>query len=181
MQTLFCSRPELTWTWMKLTESQRIYWEICALQVAVYKMLSNGLTLLNNIILEKLIGPHLDKKFLHLTWTLMVHYCVHKSLLLVPALCQMHPVCVFTYFHLCWHLPNAVFPTGFPTKAIGWGIQIMQFCIIQFSPASSYSLLCPNVLLITLCLKTLCLCPSCSVRDQVSQPCKTCILNFVFS
>jgi hypothetical protein len=105
----------------------------------------------------------------------MVHYSFHKSLLLVPVLCQMHPVHALTSSHPCCCLPCALFRSGFPTTTTGWGIQIKRFCIMQFFPTS---LLCPNILLITLCLKTLSPCPSFSVRDQVTQPCQTGILKF---
>jgi len=52
---------------MKCTESQRTHCEIYALQIALYKMPSHELIPWKKIILEKVIGPHLDEKFPHLT------------------------------------------------------------------------------------------------------------------
>ena len=125
-------------------------------------MSSHGLIPLKKIILEKVIGPHLEEKLPHLTWNLMVHYGFHKSLLLVPVLCQMHPLRTLTSSHLCRCLPCALFRSGFPTTT-GWGIHIKRFCIMRFFPAS---LLCPNILLNTLCLKTLSHCPLFNVRPR---------------
>jgi hypothetical protein len=160
---------------MKCTESQRTHCRIYGHQIAVYKMSSHELIPLKKIILEKEIGPDLEEKFPHLTWNLMVHYRFHKRLLLVPVLCQMHPVHALTSSHLCRCLPCAVFRSGFPTTNTGWGIQIKQFCIMRFLTAS---VLCPYIQLSILCLKTLSPCPSFSVRDQVIEPCQTGILKF---
>jgi hypothetical protein len=83
------------------------------LQITVYKMSSHELIPLKKIILEEVKGQHLDKKFPHLTWNLVVLYRFHKSLLRVPDLCQILPVHVFTSSYLCL-FPPCAFIQGFP-------------------------------------------------------------------
>jgi hypothetical protein len=58
-----------------------------------------------------------------------------------------------------------------PNK-IRWRIQAVKFIIMQFSPWSIF-LLGPNIFLKTLFSKTLSLCSSSKVRDQVSHPYST--------
>jgi hypothetical protein len=59
------------------------------------------------------------------------------------------------------------------TNNIRWIIQAVKFIIMQFSPRSVSFLLGPNILLNTLFSKTLSLCSSPKVRDQVSHPYST--------
>jgi hypothetical protein len=56
---------------------------------------------------------------------------------------------------------------------IRWRIQTVKFIIMQFSSRSVFSLLGPNILLNTVFSKTLSLCSSLKVRDQVSHPYST--------
>jgi len=63
-----------------------------------------------------------------LLWNPKVHYCVHKSLSLVPILSQIHSVHTFPHYfpkihsniistpYLCLNSPSGIFPSGFPTK-----------------------------------------------------------------
>ena len=101
--------------------------------------------------------------------------------------------------HLHLGFPSVPFPSGFPTRTlytplphmcympypshspqfdhpinIGWGVQIIKFLIMYFSPLLCY-LVPPrsNTLLSTLFSNTLSLHWSLSVSDQVSHPYKT--------
>jgi hypothetical protein len=54
-----------------------------------------------------------------------------------------------------------------------WRIQAVKFIIMQFSPQPVFLPFRPNILLNTLFSKTLSLCSSLKVRDQVLHPCST--------
>jgi hypothetical protein len=63
----------------------------------------------------------------HLLSNLKFHYCVHKSLMLVPILSWMHPVNNFPPYlrpilvlssHLCPDLPSGLLPSGFLTNIL---------------------------------------------------------------
>jgi hypothetical protein len=144
-------------------------------------MSSHELIPLIKIILEKVTGPHLDEKFSHLTWNMMVHYCFHKSLLLVPVLCQMYPAHAFTSPIYASVFQVLSFIKVFPPQLLGREYKSCSSALRDFLQPPGTPFYFPNILLCILCLKTLNSCPSFNVRDQVLQPCTTGILKFALS
>jgi hypothetical protein len=82
------------------------------------------------------------------------------------------PVNTSPLLHAC-HMSRPPHPPWFNNpNNIRWRIQAVKFITVQFSPRSVF-LLGPNILLNTLFSKTLSLCSSPKVRDQVSHPYRT--------
>jgi len=84
-------------------------------------------------------------------WNLKVHYCVHKSPLLVPILSQMNPLYALflkLHFNITSHLfidlPGGFFPSGFLTKLCmyfsWWTVQIMKLLTVEYFKTSCYFL-----------------------------------------
>jgi hypothetical protein len=87
-------------------------------------------------------------------------------------LSNQNPVNTFPLPHACY-MSRPSHPLWFNhPNNIRWRIQAMKFIIIQFSPRSVF-LLGPNILLNTLFSKTLSLCSSRKVKDQVPHPYST--------
>jgi len=84
------------------------------------------LTPCSTVLLEKLTGFLLVKKFPAFYETRKVHYRNHKLPPSVPILSQLDPVHTPTSWrstlilcsHLCLGLPSGLFTSGFPTKAL---------------------------------------------------------------
>ena len=79
------------------------------------------------VLLEKLTGLQLVKKFPAFLWNPNVHYHTHKRPPPVPVLGQPNPVHIhptswrsilILYTHLRLGLPSGLFPSGFPTKTL---------------------------------------------------------------
>jgi hypothetical protein len=135
-----------------------------------------------------------------LLWNLRFHYRVYNSPLLVPVICQMHPVHKLPpYFANIHATPRSSesLPSGFPTtilyafatphacymsrpyhppgpdhpNKIWWSLQVMKLLIMQCSPASRHlHPLRSKYSPRTLFSNTLSLCSFLCVRDQVSHP-----------
>jgi hypothetical protein len=65
-------------------------------------------------------SPLVSQGIPHIFWNLKVHYCVQKSLPVIPILNQMNPVCSITLHPLILHLPlpSSLFPSNFLTQTV---------------------------------------------------------------
>jgi hypothetical protein len=86
---------------------------------------------------------------------------------------SQNPVTTSRLPHAC-HMSRPPHPPSFNhPNNIRWRMQAMKFIIMHCLHDPSSSLSGPNILLSTLFLKTLSLCSSLKLRDQVSQPYST--------
>jgi hypothetical protein len=98
----------------------------------------------NSMELSPCLKSSATDEISRILWDLKVQYCVHKSLPLVSVMTQMNPVHTLTaYFfrsililssHLHLGLPNGVFPSGFPNKALQ-----ALFFHVSYIPCPSHS------------------------------------------
>ena len=154
---------------------------------------------LNRALLKKLTGSHLVKNFPAFYGTQRFFTCTepHQSnpwppfhfpqihlnnalpLMLVSSKLSLSlsfphwtPLYTSPLPHTCYN-PRPSHSSRFDhLNIIGWGVQIIQLLNLQSSPLSCYLIpLRPNSIN-TLFWKTLSLCSSLNVSDQVSHPCK---------
>jgi hypothetical protein len=86
---------------------------------------------------------------------------------------NQNPLNISPLPHAC-HMSRPLHPPWFNhPRNIRWRIQAVKFIIMQFSPRSVFLLLGSNILPNTLFSKTLSLCSSLKVEDQVLHPYST--------
>jgi hypothetical protein len=86
---------------------------------------------------------------------------------------NQNPVNTSPFPH-AYHMSRSPHPPWFNhPNNIRWRIQVMKFIIMQFFPRSVFLPLGPRILLNTLFSKTVSLCSSFKLRDQVSHPYST--------